>query len=222
MLSIAQNLSNKGFYRRLNTIPAASDAPANDVLYHNACWVTAKRESEKKNVLFKEQDYINALSDIEIVHYVEKEILEPREKVLDMNTLNEIYRQILSSNGKKDSLIQNDYKKHLKDIISKNISGVSFVKSKNPSKPEQVISKSFLSECVDNVPECSADNLDKIWKVAKIIRSELLNTKTWSFTGSFDDFVLPPLLTTLIKWILLGEFDYFFQICYKGIERKNF
>ena len=126
-----------------------------------------------------------------------------------MNTLNEIYRQILSSNGKKDSLIRNDYKKHLKDIISKNISGVSFVKSKNPSKPEQVISKSFLSECLDNVPECSADNLDKIWKVAKIIRSELLNTKTWSFTGSFDDFVLPPLLTTLIKWILLGEFDYF-------------
>ena len=37
MLSLAQKLSNNGFYRRFNTISAANDAPGNDVIYHNTC-----------------------------------------------------------------------------------------------------------------------------------------------------------------------------------------
>ena len=42
-----QKLSNKGFYRRLCAILAANDAPAIDVMYHNTCWVNAKREADK-------------------------------------------------------------------------------------------------------------------------------------------------------------------------------
>ena len=101
MLSVAQKLSNKGFYKRLNTILAANDAPANDVMYHNSCWVNAKRDADKTYETFSEKDYINALSDVEIVHFVEKEMADPSGKVLDMNIINEIYRQILSSNGRK-------------------------------------------------------------------------------------------------------------------------
>ena len=37
MLSVVQKLSNKGFYRRLNVISAANDAPADDVMYRNTC-----------------------------------------------------------------------------------------------------------------------------------------------------------------------------------------
>ena len=39
MLQVAQKLSNKGFYGRLNVISAANDAPVTDVMYHNTCWV---------------------------------------------------------------------------------------------------------------------------------------------------------------------------------------
>ena len=37
MLFVAQKLSHKGFYRRLNVTSAANDAPANDVMYHSTC-----------------------------------------------------------------------------------------------------------------------------------------------------------------------------------------
>ena len=102
MLSVAQKVSNKGFYRRLNTISAASDAPVNDVMYHNSCWVNAKRDGDKRYKTFSETDYINPLSGVEIVHFVEiVQIGDPCGKVLDMKIINKIYRQILSSNGRK-------------------------------------------------------------------------------------------------------------------------
>ena len=105
MLSRAQKLSNKGFCRRLNTISAANNAPANDVMYHKTCWVNAKREADKTYETFPEKDYINALSDVEIVHFVEKEMADPNGKVLDVNIINEIYCQILPSNGKNEASI---------------------------------------------------------------------------------------------------------------------
>ena len=67
--------------------------------------------------------------------------------------------------------------------------------------PEQ---KSEISD--NSVKECTVDNMDKIWDTAKIIRNELLKREKWKFTGSFDDFSLPPLLSTLVKWILIGRF----------------
>ena len=51
MLSVAQKLSNKGFYRCLNVISVANDAPANDVMYHNTCWVILK-EMIKRQLKF--------------------------------------------------------------------------------------------------------------------------------------------------------------------------
>ena len=48
MLSVAQKLSNKGFYRPLN----ADDAPANDVMYHSTCWVMLKEKMAKLELKF--------------------------------------------------------------------------------------------------------------------------------------------------------------------------
>ena len=87
MLSAAQKLLNKGFYRHLNTISAANNSPVNDVMYHNTCWVNAKRQADKTNEIFSEKDHINTLSDVEIVHFVEKDMADPSEKVLDMKII---------------------------------------------------------------------------------------------------------------------------------------
>ena len=46
-------------------------------------------------------------------------MVDPTGKVLDMNIINEIYRRILSSNGKNEASINRNYKKHLKELISK-------------------------------------------------------------------------------------------------------
>ena len=52
MIFVAQKLSNKGFYRRLNVISAAYDAPVNDVMYHNNCWVMLKEKMIKPEMKF--------------------------------------------------------------------------------------------------------------------------------------------------------------------------
>ena len=43
MLEVSEKLSEKSFFRRLNSISAANDAFANDVMYHNICWADAKK-----------------------------------------------------------------------------------------------------------------------------------------------------------------------------------
>ena len=52
MISAAQKYSSKGFYRRLNVISAASDAPVNDFMYHNTCWVMLKEKIIKCELKF--------------------------------------------------------------------------------------------------------------------------------------------------------------------------
>ena len=52
VIFVAQKLSNKGFYRRLNVISAAYDAPVNDVMYHNNCWVMLKEKMIKPEMKF--------------------------------------------------------------------------------------------------------------------------------------------------------------------------
>ena len=45
-----------------------------------------------------------------------------------------------------------------------------FSKSKNPNKSGQLINDSTTSEMLDtSIKKCIADNIDQIWKVAKII-----------------------------------------------------
>ena len=45
MLVVSEKLPDKSFFRRLNSIPKADDAVANDVVYHGTCWIKAKREA---------------------------------------------------------------------------------------------------------------------------------------------------------------------------------
>ena len=81
---------------------------------------------------------------------------DPSGKVLDMKIINEIYRRIPPSNGKNEASTNRNYKKHVKELISKNVCGISFVKSKNPSKPDQLISDSTTSETLDtSIKECT-------------------------------------------------------------------
>ena len=47
-------------------------------------------------------------------------------------------------------------------------------------------------------------NLRFIKKVARSITYEILYREQWDFIGTFNDFENPPMLHTLLKWILLG------------------
>ena len=68
MIFVAQKLSNKGFYRRLNVISAAYDAPANDVIYHNNCWVMLKEKMIKLELKFYGNWNLNFLGPIDVTN----------------------------------------------------------------------------------------------------------------------------------------------------------
>ena len=60
-----------------------------------------------------------------------------------------------------------------------------------------------------------------MWRVARFIRKEKLDQNQWVFTGTFNDFENPPILHTLLKWILLGTSNHVEnETRRKGIDRS--
>ena len=72
MLSVAQKLSDKTFFIRLNTITHADDAITNDVLYHKLCWAKAKILAEPKPKPV--ENYVKTVADIELLNITETNI----------------------------------------------------------------------------------------------------------------------------------------------------
>ena len=68
-----------------------------------------KEKLIKRMNIFRKR-FINALSNVEVVHFVEKEMTDPSENVKDMNIINKSNRRILSSNSKNEALVNHNYK----------------------------------------------------------------------------------------------------------------
>ena len=145
------------------------------------------------------------MSDIELIHVIDAHLSDPSGKILDMNMINEIYLNILVNNGKEKESISSNYKKYLKQLILENLPDVTFIKNKNVNKPDNLCSTKTERNAFDiGIAESTGDNLGKISSVSKLIRKEVLEKENWVFNGSFGKFTLPPLLSTLLRWILVG------------------
>ena len=97
MIQIASKLDNKGFFIRLNILPGRADAVANDVLYHQECWVYKQREANKTGTAYNEQNYdqiAKVIADIEKINIVKSELMNPTTTVLDMNNIYNLHQFI--------------------------------------------------------------------------------------------------------------------------------
>ena len=65
MLLLSKMLTDNSLFRRLNTITSSEVAVANGVLYHNQCWVIAKKKAKPKSS--KPEDQYNAFSGTELI-----------------------------------------------------------------------------------------------------------------------------------------------------------
>ena len=205
MLEVASKLSDKGFYLRLNTIPNASDAVANDVTYHLKCWVNAQRKAEPKCSVQETNDFQRVVCDIEFINLIKYELQNPTGIVIDMNLLNKRYKELLDELMVQKENIKDNYKPYIKQLIVENVSNAEFIKAPRRNEPERVCSKETSESSIDAaIKQNTQENLTDIFAVSSVIRKELLSHDKWNFQGSFDDFTLPSYLPILLKWILVG------------------
>ena len=93
MLTVAKKLEDKS---RLNPIPNAEVATANNVQYHRMCWVLAQRKAKSEAPSPQEFEEINRLvADIEIISMVEGFLQNSSDIVLEMKSLNIAYNNML-------------------------------------------------------------------------------------------------------------------------------
>ena len=97
MLVVSEKLPDKSFFRRLNSIPKADDAVASNFVYHDICWIRAKREVAPETVVT--ENFVKTLSDIELLNLIELRFLTKPREMIEMNEINRIYKSILLENG---------------------------------------------------------------------------------------------------------------------------
>ena len=175
MLNVAQNLPDKAFFRRLNNICIAEDAIANEVMYHNLCWVRSKNKTTRMKVKPKE-DVARALADIDLINYIVTNLVQPN-KVLDVNMLNSTYRDILIENGVNKDKISSNYKKYIKELIQDNITKVVFIPSKQKNTPERIMTNLTQAEALNTYIDNEAEEQDfkALWRLSKKIRNDVLS-----------------------------------------------
>ena len=111
------------FFLRLNTIPLAEDAIANDVDNLLKCYVAVQREVQndtlnEKDEIQELEDVNRVIADIEIVEMVGESV--NNNNVIDMNTVNLTYNALL------DNEEEINYKKYIKSLFQSNITNVLF------------------------------------------------------------------------------------------------
>lgn len=94
---------------------------------------------------------------------------------------------------------------YIKKLIEENIPNAVFVKSTQKNKPERLLSTLTQEEAVPHYQDTFVDENDmkSQWKLAKKLCREILQYKS-TFSGNFDCFESPALLTTFMEWLLLG------------------
>ena len=136
---------------RLNSVCDPSDAVANDVQYHLKCRIYLQRKTNKDdNSNVQEINVARVTSDIEVLNLVEAKLKEPSKIVLDMNTVNTTYKNILLENGLDNKFIKENYKKYLKGLIEENIPAAKFVRSFRLNEPEKICSDATQQQALEN------------------------------------------------------------------------
>ena len=205
MLQVPKEIEDKGFIIRWNTIPNPKDAFANDIIYHQSCWIYKQRKISKDGRAFDENhnDTAKVKSDIEIIDIVKSELIHPTASTLDMNNVNNTYIELLKDNDLTD--IKNNYKPYLKQLIKDNISFAELIKPNRKKCPEKICTKSQKDCIVDAVLKCKTDINDQVSETAMLIRKEVNANKWWKFEGTFDDHQEPDImLHSLLNWIIRG------------------
>ena len=185
ILDVTEKLQDMPLLLRLNNIPNASDAFANDVQYHRKCWVASQRKANVEELLPQELENVHRIfADIEIQNIVKNMLKESTESVTDMKSLNTKYNNLLGTN-------EVNYKRYLKQRLLENVPGVQFVRPPTRNQSERVCSSRSQSSTVEKNFRSSYDDYQSIFQAARKIKKEIKAQGKWQFEESFDGFSIP-------------------------------
>ena len=111
MLEVSKKLQDKGFFWKLNQITKTENAAANDIVYHNRCWTNAR--SKVRPPQEKDDSISHTLSVIEVISFAQTQLKDPDQPYLNINIVNEIYKEMLLENGELHENVARGYKKKL-------------------------------------------------------------------------------------------------------------
>ena len=134
-----------------------------------------------------------------------KSFLFDEGTVLSMKDINAEYVSILDDYGIR-SEYSGDQRKHIKEVLTKNVPGVSFVKSLRRNESETVSLDRHVSEAMEFALSHST-SIETMSTVAKVLREEALEYRNWKFESDLNDFQCPPKLMFFINQLLFGRFS---------------
>ena len=199
MFEVAKKIDDKNFFICLNTLCNAADAVANDVQYHQRCWLYAQRNAKKTNNSHCYTDSIEiddiscVINDIELLNVVKCELDKKGNIDLNANNINTTYINLLQDNNHAD--INPNYKRYLKQLILENTPYVEFIKPRRKNESE-LCSTNARNNIIDTALENAKDNMSNIFETARSIRKNIIKARPWKFDGSFENYSAPEMLQT--------------------------
>ena len=186
------------------------DASSIERHYHRPCLEYAKRSCNSKDN-GDAKTITRSICDELLVLSVKSSLFD-EDTVLSMKDINDEYISILKDYGLRGEY-SNDQRKHIKEVLTRDIPGVSFVKSLRRNESETVSLDRHVSEAMEFALSHST-SIETMSTVAKVLREEALEFRDWKFETDLNDFQCPPKLLFFLNQLLFGRFS-------KGVTGKR-
>ena len=202
-LEIKLNTNDDHVRTCLSDLEDPGDASAREKYYHRNCLRYAQRTIAP--VEYSNVELIRSVCDALLINSVENTLVED-DASLNMAQVKDAYLSILSRYQVKINETEN-YRKHLKKLISNRLPRVQFVKSLRKNEPEKIVLPTAVSKAMDlrSALLYDGETIGYLKQMATILRDEMMHYRNWSFNGRFDDFENPPLLQFFLTHLLFGS-----------------
>jgi hypothetical protein len=192
---------------KLATSIDANDAHAIDIKYHKNCYLNNVTNILRRSQFQSSEDNAETAGRIEFLHITEKALREG--KPLNMADLETLYINVLLEN---DVLNPSCSRKTLKQLISSHVPDVEFHRPKRLNEPERLTVKETRDKSISNNKDCSTDTeMKAIYDAAALLRKRINRSKSWTFTGRFDELGnehLPKELYCFFRWVIHGPIEF--------------
>ncbi|KAG0710077.1 Peroxidasin [Chionoecetes opilio] len=179
------------------------DISALEKHYHRTCLRSAQRISTRTD--HSNVPLILSVCDAQLVLPIQN-TLSDEDVTLSMAEVNDAYLSILKR-YRVDVNESENYRKYLKRLISERLPEVKFVTSLRRNEPDRLVLSTAVTMAMDYRSSMMNDDeiVGHLKNVANLLREEMLQQRSWSFTGSFSNFENPSLLQFFMSHLLFGS-----------------